>query len=366
LRFRRRSAIRVPEMSDARFTYPEGNGANAIKAAADDPFLSVYVLTEFLFCPRAGLCAYESDEKAQDREPPRASLGYFPLYDLVEIENALLKSVFEFRLFSALAVVAAISAAALHWFVDPALAMFAVAGSAGFVGMTLLRLSDLLVLRKRRRECLSAQPREPDRESRERQPVRWWDLLRAGFESKLCHEPLVDEELKLGGRPWRVLHREKLRIPVWVLPRSDGELHQQHFVRMAAYCHLLQVSEASESPYGVILFGESYAGTTIPNGAAQLANLHQSLRLAWQVIRSSRVRQFPAAPEQRSVCSGCPHGLPIRYRLGESGHVVGGRSLPVVLAKDTSGHSYHSRCGDRFRWLPPHEVAIRRRLQLQA
>ena len=60
-----------------------------MRAQPDDPFLGVYVLTEFIFCPRAGTIAHETgqDESAEDLGPVK--LDYMPEYDLHEIERAL-------------------------------------------------------------------------------------------------------------------------------------------------------------------------------------------------------------------------------------------------------------------------------------
>src|SRR5439155_688300 len=64
----------------------------------------------------------------------------------------------------------------------------------------------------------TAKPKEPDPEKDGIQNVQWGEMLNAGFMSVPCKEKLIHEAWKLKGKPWRVLRRKNLRIPV-VWPR---------------------------------------------------------------------------------------------------------------------------------------------------
>ena len=61
-------------------------------ADTNDPMIGVHTLTEFIFCPRAGLFQYEQqmedDEEIIEQTP---NLEYMPLYDLRAIELQLQK-----------------------------------------------------------------------------------------------------------------------------------------------------------------------------------------------------------------------------------------------------------------------------------
>lgn len=76
---------------------------NAIATASDgeihEPRLGVYVLTEFVFCPRAGLCAHETGHNEEENSPPLSYFSFNPLYTLGEIEAALQRAISEMTWF---------------------------------------------------------------------------------------------------------------------------------------------------------------------------------------------------------------------------------------------------------------------------
>ena len=71
----------------------EWDAVGGLEARGDDAKLGVHCLSEFVFCPRAGLCLYEQDEEFAEREE-HGTGGYLPIYDQVELER-ILKSVLE-------------------------------------------------------------------------------------------------------------------------------------------------------------------------------------------------------------------------------------------------------------------------------
>lgn len=62
-------------------------------------------------------------------------------------------------------------------------------------------------------------------------------------------------------------------------------------------------------------------------------------------------------PQSLSHCKGCQHGRPREYIQGRSETVLNGQPLPPRTAKGNDRKHYHSPCGDRFGWIPPHELA---------
>ncbi|MCI0402396.1 MAG: hypothetical protein L0212_02600 [Acidobacteria bacterium] len=329
------------------------------------PHLGVYVLTEFVFCPRAGLCALGA-EREEEEEPPPAWGRWPAYYTLREIEGGLVRAFRHVWVLLFLTVAAGVSGVVLEH-VAVAYWPLGLGAACLWFGLCTAQRGVLIVaLELRRRRALGAPPVEPDPASSAPQVVQWWELLRADFEPIPVPASLHDPEWNLSGRPWRLLRKGGRLIPVWRLNNPNREIHLQHRVRMVAYCHLLERSLGSEgcAPYGVILFGDSYEGTTVSFSLANLQTLFAELSRAHQSIRDSERGVDPPEPNSARLCWGCPHGRPEPYRPGRSNHRHLGRSLPVVRAVDARERVYHSHCGDRSCWLPRHEVTINKNLRL--
>ena len=336
-------------------------------AAPGDPTIGVHVLTEFIFCPRAGLCIYEEniDDPGEELllEP---NTDYMPRYDLHEIENALQEVKLKLwqKMLQGMAVVAITGL--LSMLIHPELIWLALVGLAVVARNTIPLFVKALRLAWRQRLCLTAQPKEPDPHSTEIQRVNWWELLHAGFKSVPYKENLFDEKWKLRGKPKRVLRRESQRIPVFFKRHGKVEIRLQHKARLAAYCHLLEVCEVAESPYGVMFFGDSYEGVAIPNVPGIRKLFHDALIASRRIVlESQQPNGDPSPPNNHLLCSKCRVGEPLVHRLGETEHRSYGKTLPVVYASGGDKRSYHSHCGDRFGWLPPHNKARQKRLVLR-
>src|SRR6267142_923284 len=83
-------------------------------------------------------------------------------------------------------------------------------------------------------------------------------------------------------------------------------LFKQHYARMAAYCHLLEKCEHAYSPYGIILFGNSHEGITIPCQPGTKKTFHDSLLSARTTIANFR-QVLPPYPRNPQICVLCPH-----------------------------------------------------------
>lgn len=326
-------------------------------ALPGDPGLGVYALTQFVYCPRAGIITTEQADPDAEEQPEMRRLDYLPRWSLAEIERRLAE------LFRAglmwLGIVGGITAGAmiglLYWPLPSlllglsgiALVAWRIAGNVR-QGFTLSML---------RHEANEALPIEPLLPFSEPEPVNWWQLFQAGFVSKPYLDKLSDDSVRLSGKPWRVLQRGTLRIPVWRFCGEGRTVREKHLVRMAALCHLVEVCTGQESPFGIILWPDSFDGVAIPKSAANLGKVAQALKKARRVLKElASVRTVPDPPPEH-VCAHCPLGSPIRHLPGQTDTLIAGTPIPVCRARGDDDWIYHSECGDRFRWLPPHEWA---------
>jgi hypothetical protein len=171
----------------------------------------------------------------------------------------------------------------------------------------------------------------PDSNHTESQVVKWWGLINAGFRPIRPQDQYRDPQWHLAGCPWRILVKGDLRIPVFRKRPSKGNsgdrLFKQHYTRMAAYCHLLEKCEHAQSPYGIVLFGNSHKGLTVPSQPGTKKTFHDSLVSARRTI-ATIPQVLPQHPANTQTCVLCPH------------------SKRDVLTNA-------SICGTRFYWNPP-------------
>jgi hypothetical protein len=245
-----------------------------------------------------------------------------------------------------------------NFYFHPAVGYGAMAGILVFGFFAFVKIHAAWRLYLHLRDSERATAKEPDASTWEDQAVNWWDLLKAGFVPTTSHARLVDERLRLGGRPTCYLERGTVRIPVWraKYPIADDRLRRQHYVRMAALCHLVETTTMQASSYGVILFHGRRDGVAVFATERHREWLFTALREARQVIREAEHRQDPPPPENPNVCSGCKFGRQARVSDGTR-YIANGVELPVIAARSRTARDFHSRCGDRFRWVPPHEDA---------
>ena len=278
------------------------------------PRVRVRTLGEFVFCPRAGLLSHASANEEDEPTDGRMNLNFLPDYSLTLIEEQLavqLRRLARWAAWAAGGLFLVVVAASND--LPPAVPLALAVPTVLCVWKSLQALSAVVTLGDRRREALAATPAEPPADLADDTPVRWWELLKAGFESVPYLEPLFDGELALAGKPWRVLKKGSLRIPVVRLPADNYHagrywVYEQHRVRLAAYAVLLAACEGGQTPYAVVLFGGSYDGVAVPvlPAAAVIAKLDE-LRRGLDLERMGITAPLPGNP---NVCSGCPFGRP--------------------------------------------------------
>jgi hypothetical protein len=329
------------------------NGAETSERPTEK--LSVHVLCEQIFCSRAMQQAHEQRNEDRGREDAIIRLNYSPAYELHEIEEQLQGQLSTLWQFVCLAVgfatVGLIVGYFLHW-------MFFWAGMvAAFIPVRyfLLQLPQIYLLTRDHRAAQTAIPAEPNPKVPRDEPVNWWSLHAAGFTPLPVKLRLVDDDLGCQGRPWRILRRGDLAIPVFVR-RNHGELRPQQRARIAAYCHLIRRNEQADSPYGIILDQGTFAGTAVKPTDADFRLILKAIDQVPRIFEAAeRDGLEPAAPTDNR-CKTCHHAHPRRYRPQVSETKRYGTPVPTFqLRAPRGGPIYHCSCGDRYGWLPEHE-----------
>jgi hypothetical protein len=336
----------------------EDVAARELSAERDDSFLGVNLLTEFVFCPRAGIIESEKqrEDQGEDEQGPRANVNYMPPHELSDIVREIERTTRAMMRWLPVPIVSLGVTAAAGWWLGWCPAVTGVFLTMCLVKPLFTAMEQLKDLKDLYAFAQSRKPIEPDFGRDKFPDINWWELRKAGFEPTLPPRRLEDENARLVGRPWRILIRGGVRIPVFK-KRIDGpnptEIHGQHLARMAAYCYLVERSTGAESPYGIVLFGYTFKGKAI-NAAAAWPQFRDGLLGARRVIRELKQGNPPSQPHP-GFCSGCPHGKPfVRKRSADADAE---RALPVIRAVGADGREYQSDCGDRFDWIPPHQKA---------
>jgi hypothetical protein len=339
--------------------------SDPMAANPDDPKLGVYCLTEFVFCPRAGLCTHEQ-EKEYLEEEPHANVYYLPIHDRAELERTL-KSLFEqFWRIVLGGIIATVLCGVVAWVTGLTilgiLAMVvAIVTVVALVerGFWAFRVTQYLAIWKR------AEPRLPDPDTTKTQEIHWCELLAAGVTLREPQAPFTHDPWKFGGKPWKVLEYGDLRIPVFLHKADWKGLFPQHFVRMVAYCQLLEACEGFRSPYGVIVRKDTFAAMTVPNSAKSQEDFRRALARARESVQEAEESNyFPPVSGEATVCRDCHYGQPRVYRRGKE-FLRYGKPIPVHSLPGPGRKKYHSHCGDRFRWTPPHKEATAMELGVQ-
>jgi hypothetical protein len=332
----------------------------------DAPALGAHTMSEFIYCARAGVIALEQqqgdDSGSEVQDDPK--LGGLPTHDVTRIRQAL-EEVREF-----LKIPVAVN-------IGFALAILLVALNMGWVaavllpvqvfcGMKLWKYLKLYsILRKKLRSAESAAVAEPLWDLRQPQPIQWWSLIRAGFDSVQLQAPLMDRDLRLSGKPWRVLQRGSQHLPVLRISikegdgydmRRDGRLRPPQMARLVAYAYLLNRVQHAQSDWVIVLFDTSYEGLAVPITESMLNTFADGLRAARaQLGQYHDDADYKPKPARDGMpCIRCPHGKPKSPIKPES---FRGAVIAPFVTESPRGVPFHCPCGDRFRWVPPHEQA---------
>ena len=328
--------------------------------------VGVHVLSQHVFCPRAAILALEmgkdNGEEGQEQEGGPRLAGVFD-YDLHRFAEAIQSAWHEVRLWATLVAAATILVFGLWRLWSPL---------AGLVGTLPLFLclarfwdlsSRLIDLIRERAVFLSAPPLSVDLTSTEIQEVNWWSLRKAGFDCLKSVDAFRDPESRLVGKPWRLLVKgTSLRIPVVRKHRGDRIWRPQHRVRISAYCRLIETCQGGESPFGILMFSDTYQCLIIPNADVEQAKFKEAIQAVREFLHGFQVSRAAPMPPTDSRCRGCHFGQPRQFIAGETQTVFNGVAKEPFLTKAANNGLYHCPCGDLFEWVPPHDDALELRI----
>jgi hypothetical protein len=319
----------------------------------------VHVLSEHVYCPRAAILALESGEDDGEDEPrlgPR--LDGFADYDEHRFVDELRAAWSQFRLWFTLIAPAALLVLIVWRLVSP---VWGIAVSLP-IFFLVAQLWDsggrIVALVRERAKFAAAVPTNVDVTSQQIREVNWWSLRKAGFDCRKPVDPHRDPAERLVGKPWRVLTKgTTLRIPVIRKHRGERVWRPQHIVRIAAYCRLIETSEGGESPFGVLMFADSYECVIIPNTAGAKFQFEKAMEDVREFLGVYEGGKFVPTEPTDNRCSGCHWGKPCKYVAGETDTILDGNPLTPLRTKAKNAY-FHCPCGDRFHWVPPHDDAV--------
>lgn len=320
---------------------------------SSDRHIGVHVLSEHVFCGRAGGLALESEGEDQGEEGPRFGprLDQFCYdYDEARFEEAVQRDWGEVRRWLTW-LGPAILVPFAAWRLHSGMAALLISLPAFWIVAKILEACQTLLTHLRARSTYRAATTVTiDMAPRSLIQVDWWALRKAGFD---CHRPLdAYRGERLIGRPWRVLVKDtKWRIPVIRKHRGEAVCRPQHQVRAAAYCRLIESCEGGRAPFAVMLFGGTYDCVIIPNNAASERDLDQALADFDDFLRVTDEGRFIPDVPTDNRCRGCPWGRPIP--LSETA-ILNGQPLWPLRIEGIRHGNFHCICGDRFNFVPLH------------
>lgn len=349
-------------------------GMNIMKDSVEKlASIGVHTLSEFVFCPRAGIISHEQRNDDSGVDTGFVDLSYSPNYDigmLKEERHAIIERLehFTFGLLGG-------TIATLVFSMSPKpflgfLCLLVLVPAAIFLAPRIFTdLKRYYQIKKQLAEYESQNEQAPKLEERI-EVIPWYSLLKS-FDVEKCHDLLLDEELGIAGTPWKLLHREKATLPVFFSRRpstaeKDADdptqwLKPKHFVRMHAYCELIKKNTGKNSPCGIVVFAGTLKAVAINFLQDKAADdkLNEALLLARQNLAEFNQYGKVGVPATHT-CIRCRFGQPKLYRIEPGTARRDGKNVRPSLHKivvEGEAKTFHSVCGDFFNWIPPHETA---------
>lgn len=337
--------------------------------------LGVHTLSEFVFCQRAGVISHELKNDDSGVDTGFVDLSYSPDYDIILARQQFANIGKRFERFSFGLLGATLTTMILGLAVKPFLGflcLLVIIPGVAFLAPRLYR--DFIQYRHLKRQILlfnREKKRLPDLKDLETETIPWYSLLKSCDVEK-CHDLLVDEELGIQGKPWKLLHSGDVCLPVFFcrkpMSADDSEndpkawLRKQHAVRMRAYCGLIEKNTGKHSSCGIIVFSGTMDAVAIKfwNNRNAERDLEDALMIARETLAEFEVHEKVGVPAA-NVCVRCHLGRPKMYRLEPGVARRDGNDIRPSLHKIKANgktQTVHSICGDFFEWVPPHEKAI--------
>lgn len=313
--------------------YPSGvRKSSRMVADRETPWISVSLLAEHIYCPRAGIIQCETQQEDTGEELFHLGRGKRrTFYDFPQLQRALKRTF----LYTCFTLLLSILLALITFTLGNESAELAAAGTFGLFCTSLACVIGifrwLFIYFALYLPAKLARASVPDPRHTEPQMIHWWNLINAGFRPIRPQEQYRDVQWHLAGCPWRILVKGDVRIPVFRKRLNRGtageKLFRQHYARMAAYCHLIEKCEKAWSPYGIILLGDTHHGITVPCQPGTKKAFHDGL-VQTRTTLANQYHVLPSYPSHLQLCVLCPHSRRDR---------VTGMSV----------------CGTRFGWIPP-------------
>jgi len=317
------------------------------------PGIGVHTLSEYVFCPRAGVLAWESKaaDQGEDGSPIGPRLDGFHDYDEHRFCEEIQAAWGQLRLWLTLLAPSLLLAFVIWRMYSPLSAVISTLPAFYFVARIFETTRVIFSLVRERAVLRAAPAAEIDLAPQQIHEVNWWTLRKSGFDYAKPNDTYSDGELN--GRPWRLLIKETMwRIPVIRKHRGERIWGHQHVIRSAAYCRLVEALEGGQAPFGVLMFAGSYQCLVIPNTPEVRAKLNQAIRELNEFLEFyDRLGFMPGVPADNR-CRGCPWGKPVEFHEPT---ILNGRELPAIRIEGIRKGNFHCACGDKFSWVPPHE-----------
>jgi len=322
-----------------------------LDAGQVDPHVTASSLAEYTFCPRAGVLTHEGGFSDPEEELP--SLALLPWYEQEAIEEAYTRALYVLFAFP-VGLVAAIVILSLMFLGQSVYPYLLIGFMAGWAYFAIRAYKHWREIGERRLAAQLATECNPIPGKNAFQPVDWWGLLLAGYEVRRPEAALRDERWKLSGKPRRILQKGSMSIPVHRIRKPEGPILPQHIVRVMAHCHLIETTEGANSPFAVILFGNTYQGLTVPNTNENRERFYTALeRVRTMIVESDAGERQPPEPVTGKVCKACHFGHPRPITLEDKTMRYDEPLDPVLLYNGKK--ILHCDSGDRFNWKPKHD-----------
>jgi len=318
--------------------------------------LSVFSVSEYHFCKRAGMIAVnQSKEEEEDNENFRLIplLSYSPCFTIVELQKQLEDIRTDLTTLVLGNILVLLLALGFFLFGSTTqLMLLALCFCLSFLSMA-MRAQRMIKLQEELRIAEDANSLDLNHFERREQHVSWWSLLKSDWAiSSVYTEALFHKEFAIAGKPSKVLYSGGSAIPVIVRRQDPCETKENHRVRLALYAVLIEYAEKRKIEWGLLLFAKTKKGILIPID-------DRDRNKAKRIVEDFRVSiarfEEPEKPFP-SKCFGCPWGKPTT----ESSETLRDHKDEKWIAKFKT--KFRSPCGDHFQWIPPHRAAINMRL----
>jgi len=321
--------------------------------------VNVHALGKYEFCPRAGVLAFESEmpDDQDDEGTPR--LDHLPMFD-IDLMNKALKTANEQQLKSGLILLALVMGLLMFGsFISRSLVWLFVPLLLIIGRKTYLHWSDCRELTRRLGLESAAEASKLGDPSAGVRQINWWGLAKdEEFQAVTPQAKYVDRDLRLAGKPPRLATYRGSRLPVIFYHRELDYPKPYHKIRLAAYALLIERNQRGNSvKWGIILHPSTMKGLAVPISQTDKQEAVDKLHEFRRDLVETRNGTAPVPPAA-SACATCPHGRPQKHIPGKTDTLKHGKKIPPRLTRGAGGRSTHSACGDRFDWIPPHNLAI--------